>query len=70
MRLRGKAYEQKLMALSKSTLRLMQEVHHCGREAVEKMHEITSNSELTEEQVVEQLKDLKRQYLKTSDTTR
>jgi hypothetical protein len=48
----------------------MSEVMTCSREIVDRVIEITTNSELTEEQVVEQLKELKRQYLKTSDTSR
>ena len=66
MRLKGKEYEQRLSEFSKSTLVLISEIMPISIEISAKMSDITTNSELTEEEVVEQLKKLKEEYLKAS----
>ena len=69
MRLKGKEYEQRLQGYSYSTLVLMSEIMGMPREVYDKGRLITSDSELTEEQVVEKLKALKEEYQnQTSDT--
>ena len=66
MRLKGKEYEQRLSEFSKSTLVLISEIMSLPKVVYEKGRDITTNSELTEEEVVEQLKKLKEEYLKAS----
>ena len=58
MLLSGEAYSKRLEEFSDDTLRLISEVHLLSREAVYKCSDITSDSDLTEEQVVEQLEAL------------
>ena len=67
MELKGKAYDRRIQGYSKSTLQLIMDINHISKEAATEKLKITSNSELTEEQVVEQLKKLKEEYLKTSN---
>jgi hypothetical protein len=55
MRLKGTEYGQRLMTFSKSTLLLMQEVHCQGREQARAMHNITTDSTLSEAEVRLQL---------------
>jgi len=62
MRLKGEAYSKRLEAFSTPTLQLLSDVRVISREAAYKASDITTNSELTEEQVVEQLKKLKAEY--------
>lgn len=67
MRLSGKDYEQRLRQFSRSTLVLMSEIlNGDSKEAAIKMSDITTNSELTEEQVVAALKRLKWEYMNRS----
>ena len=63
MRLRGEAYSERLEAYSTSTLELMAELDMYGKEMTLKKTDITTDSELSEEQVVEKLLELKRSYL-------
>ena len=65
MRLKGEEYEQRLMEFKQSTIVLMSEIAVDSWETSEAIHNITTNSELTEEQVVEQLKKLKKSYSMT-----
>ena len=62
MRLKGEEYEQRLMSFKQSTLVLMPEITVNTWEDSERIHEITTNSKLTEEQVVAALKRLKAEY--------
>ena len=62
MRLKEKELDKRLEKYSHSTLVLISKIMLLSREALYKMLEITTNSELTEEQVVEQLKKLKAEY--------
>lgn len=62
MRLKGEAYSERLEAFSTPTLELLSEVQSLNREATYKASDITTNSELTEDQVVEQLRKLKKEY--------
>ena len=62
MRLKGEAYSERLEALSTSTLQLLSEVQVISREAAYKASDITTNSELCEEEVVRQLQELKKSY--------
>ena len=62
MRLNEKEYRQRLKAYSDSTIVLISEIMYLPREVYEKGRDITTNSELNEEQVVEQLKKLKEEY--------
>ena len=63
MRLKGKDYEQRLRQYSYSTIRLISETNNGdSREAAFAMSNITTNSELTEEQVVAALKRLKHEF--------
>ena len=58
MRLKGKDYEQRLREYSRSTIQLIMDINHTTKEAALKKLDITTDSELTEEQVVERLKKL------------
>ena len=58
MRLKGQAYSDRLAELSKSTLQLLIDVQAISREMTYKASDITTNSELSEEEVVEKLKAL------------
>ena len=62
MRLNEEEYRQRLKAYSDSTIVLISEIMYLPREVYEKGRDITTNSELNEEQVVEQLKKLKEEY--------
>ncbi len=62
MILNEEAYSRRLESFSDSTAKLISKIFTFSREAVEKAIDIVSNSELTEEQVVEQLKKLKEEY--------
>ena len=58
MRLRGEEYSKRLEGYSTSTLKLMHQVSMLSAEEYQKGRDITTNSELSEEEVVEQLKAL------------
>jgi hypothetical protein len=58
MRLAGEEYGKRLMTFSKSTLLLMQELHCQGREEAKAMHDITTDSTLSEEDVRTRLIEL------------
>ena len=58
MRLAEAEYGKRLMTFSKSTLLLMQEVHCQGREQARAMHDITTDSTLSEEEVRTKLIEL------------
>ena len=62
MRLKGQDYEERLEVFSHSTLALISEIMALPKEIYEKGRDITTNSELNEEEVVEQLKALKAEY--------
>lgn len=59
MRLKGKNLDERLAKYSRSTLVLISEIMRLSRETVYKMLDITTDSELNEEQVVEKLLELK-----------
>ena len=62
MRLKGEAYSRRLKEYSDATIRLIMKVD-CTSVAISlKASEITTNSELTEEQVVAQLKELLKEH--------
>lgn len=58
MRLSGEEYSKRLREYSDDTIRLIMKTHAFGREDLYASTDITTNSELTEEQVVEKLKEL------------
>ena len=60
MRLKEAEYAKRLAGYSRSTLELMSELNTYDRETALKKTDITTDSELTEEQVVEKLVELKR----------
>ena len=62
MRLKGQEYSNRLENYAYSTLLMISELMSMPREVVYKTLDITTNSELDEEQVVEQLKKLKAEY--------
>ena len=62
MRLKGKELEERLSEYSKSTLDLIMQILPISHETSAAVREITSNSELTEEQVVAALKRLKHEF--------
>ena len=58
MRLHGKEYGRRLQGFSHFTLVLISTIHGMSREMVYKSHDITTDSDLTEEQVIEKLLEL------------
>ena len=62
MRLKNEAYSKRLEEFSTLTLQLFSDVRIISREAAYKASDITTNSELSEEEVVRQLKELKKSY--------
>ena len=62
MRLSGQAYSDRLEKYSHSTLQLITDISSMKKEVVLKAHEITTNSELSEEEVVARLQELKESY--------
>ena len=58
MRLSGEAYSDRLAKFSKSTLQLLVDVRTISREMAYKASDITTDSELNEEEVVERLEAL------------
>ena len=59
MFLNAEEYEQRLEEYSDSTIRLIMEMNNLDEETALKKLEITTDSELTEEQVAEKLLELK-----------
>ena len=62
MRLKGEAYSRRLEEYSTSTLRLISKVDTTSKKLAIQSTAITTNSELTEEQVVAQLKELLKEH--------
>ena len=58
MRLKGQAYSDRLESYSHSTLELIAELVTMSREVVYEVCDITTDSELSEEEVVERLEAL------------
>ena len=58
MRLNGEAYSKRLREYSDDTIRLIMQAHGLDKESVYAASEIASESDLTEEQVAEKLKEL------------
>ena len=58
MRLKGQAYSERLESYSHSTLELIAELVTMSREVVYEVCDITTDSELSEEEVVERLEAL------------
>jgi hypothetical protein len=59
MMLEGEEYSRRLAEFSDSTMQLIMDIDSISKENACKCDEITSNSELTEEQVVAELLKLK-----------
>ena len=68
MRLKGQEYTDRLEAFSHSTLVLISEIMSLPKEVYENGRDITTNSELSEEEVVRQLQELKKSYSMTKET--
>lgn len=62
MRLKGEEYSKRLREYSDDTIRLISRGHALPREEYAKARDITTNSELSEEQVAEGLRELLRSY--------
>ena len=62
MRLKGEEYSRRLKAYSDDTIRLLSEIMCLPKELYYRGRDITTNSELNEEQVVEALKALLAEY--------
>ena len=58
MKLSGEAYRKRLREYSDDTIRLISLTHALDREDLYAATDISTNSELNEEQVAEQLKEL------------
>ena len=58
MRLSGEEYGKRLRGYSDDTIRLISRAHAFDREDYYAAQDITTNPELTEEQVVERIKEL------------
>ena len=59
MRLSGEAYSKRLRSYSDDTIRLIADINNgCSKKVVYEKTDITTNSELSEEEVVEKLKAL------------
>lgn len=63
MRLKGEEYSKRLEEYSDETIRLIMDIDCISREVSMEVSRITTDSELTEEQVVEKLLELKALYL-------
>ena len=68
MRLKGQAYSDRLEEYSYSTLKLISEIMSLPEEIYRQGRDITTNSELSEEEVVRELQKLKKSYLMTTET--
>lgn len=64
MRLEGEKYSERLSSYSNFTIVLISGIGSLTRETAQKVHNITTNSELTEEQVIEKLMELRNAYSK------
>ena len=64
MRLDGEKYSERLSTFSNFTIVLISGIGSLSREAFQKIHTITTNSELTEDQVIEKLMELRTAYYK------
>lgn len=59
MRLSGEAYSKRLRSYSDDTIRLIADINNgCSKKVVYEKTDITTNSELSEEEVAEKLKAL------------
>ena len=59
MRLSGQAYSKRLRSYSDDTIRLISDINNgCSKKVAYKMTDITTDSELSEEEVVERLEAL------------
>ena len=59
MRLSGQAYSKRLRNYSDDTIRLISDINNgCSKKVAYKMTDITTDSELSEEEVVERLEAL------------
>ena len=59
MRLSGEAYSKRLRNYSDDTIRLISDINNgCSKKVAYKMTDITTDSELSEEEVVERLEAL------------
>ena len=59
MRLSGEAYSKRLRSYSDDTIRLISDINNgCSKKVAYKMTDITTDSELSEEEVVERLEAL------------
>ena len=59
MRLSGEAYSKRLRSYSDDTIRLIADINNgCSKKVVHEKTDITTNSELSEEEVAEKLKAL------------
>ena len=67
MRLKGEEYSKRLEEYSDETIRLIMDIDCIIREVSMEVSRITTDSELTEEQVVEKLLELKALYLTTKE---
>jgi len=62
MRVQGEEYSRRLRGYSDYTIQLIMDIYNINREAAYKANDITTNSELSEKEVVKQLEELKRSY--------
>ena len=67
MRLKGEEYSKRLEEYSDSTIKLISEMMCCTEDIYQSCRDITTDSELTEEQVAEKLLELKALYLTTKE---
>ena len=68
MRLNEEEYKHRLEAYTDDTLRLILEINSMDKGLADQADKITSESELTESEVVAKLNELKRSYLTTTET--
>ena len=68
MRLEGESYSRRLREYTDSTIQLIIDTDGISKEVALKASDITTDSELTEEEVVRQLQELKKSYLTTTET--
>ena len=68
MRLKGEEYSKRLQEFSDSTIKLISEMMCFSKDIYQKCRDITTDSELTEEQVVEKLQELKASASMTTET--
>ena len=68
MRLEGESDSRRLREYTDSTIQLIIDTDGISKEVALKASDITTDSELTEEEVVRQLQELKKSYLTTTET--